>query len=324
MRRDCLRSVARCAAHRASRRPRIARQFTSQYGALVDEIEATKLADAWARANPSLARSALACPSKSARDQHSAPPLDGLEWYAGARGYDVPADGQARTHALRLLSHALTYPLTLALYIKKSLLQATCEPFLRIVVVGARAESSLPASVWAELSCALPQVGRWQLLLIGPQVVPTRRLSSTETVANLRIACRKTLLHRDDDLAVLFSNTFDEENAGDRAGIDIVALFNPGLGHPRLAHSWEDAMGSIYRARPRALLVTSFSQDDLDSDLHGLARALPHVEATDLKWLVMPERNVFSSRRHAVDPENYQHVTAANERAFVVEFPPPF
>lgn len=323
MQRASLCRVARCVAHHASRPARVARKFTSKSGALIDEIEATRLADAWARANPSLARSALACPSKLTRRKHSPPSLDGLEGYAGDRGYEIPADCPARTHALRLLSHALTYPLTLALYIKKSLLRAPCEPLLRIVIVGARAESSLPTSVWAELSCALPQVDRWQLLLIGPQVVATRRLSNNVTVGNLRIACRKTLLHREDDLAMLLSDTFDED-AEDRAGIDIVALFNPGLGHPRLAHSWEDAMGSIFRARPRALLVTSFSQDDLDSDLRGLAHALPQVEAPALRWLVMPERNVFSSRRHAVDPENYQHVTAANERAFVIEIPRQF
>lgn len=265
------------------------------------EIEATKLADDWARAHPSLSRAALQYPPAGTE----VPVLDSLESYVQARGFDVPSP-----HALRLLSHALTYPLTLASYVEKSM-TLDDRPALSVAVVGARAESSLPVAAWAEVGTALPTVSRWRLLLLGPQVVPTRRLAATVTAANVSIACRKASLGPGDDLAAMAAETFDTAEKG----VDVVALFNPGLGHPRHEDSWHGALAAIRRARPKALVVTSFSQRDLESDLWGLARFGPCPD-----WLVAPESNVFGSRRYVLDPEDETHATAANERAFVVRY----
>lgn len=98
--------------------------------------------------------------------------------------------------AKRFLSHILTYPLTLAAGLEEAgiaswgggtraaeeaapRVPATEPPRrpLSVVCIGARAEGSLPPSLWLEALFALPGVSHLDLHLVGPEVaVPPRQL----------------------------------------------------------------------------------------------------------------------------------------------------
>lgn len=86
----------------------------------------------------------------------------------------------SETPARRFLSHILTYPLTLASGLKAAGLDRHNR--LSVACVGARAESSLPASLWLETLIALPGVSHLKLHLLGPEVViPGRLPTAPET-----------------------------------------------------------------------------------------------------------------------------------------------
>lgn len=266
---------------------------------LLHGVADTLAADAWARSNPETARLALRRPPKGS----VAPNLNaGFESYVEERGFSLPNEEPSRSHALRLLSHALTYPLTLARCVQRS-------DRLRIAVLGARAESSMPLDAWAELTCALPS--RWHLLLMGPQVVPTRRLAGAIDTGDLVVACRRQALGETDDLGAIFNDALGDD---DPSPVDAVVLFHPGLGHLKHEAGWEGAMRSVVRAAPRALIITSFSERDQESDVAGLT----HLKIP-LRFAMDPQPNPFASRRVVLDPLDQTHVTTANARALVLE-----
>lgn len=96
--------------------------------------------------------------------------------------------------AKRFLSHLLTYPLTLAAGLTEAGVapwadtsaaaevgrRVNAEPSLRptlsVVCIGARAEGSLPPSLWLEAIFALPGVSHLDLSLVGPEVTIPRNL----------------------------------------------------------------------------------------------------------------------------------------------------
>lgn len=270
------------------------------------EVKATAAVYEWARANPEIAGPALRPPPLPARESRAIETADSIESFAVARGYDLPTIDKDRSYAIRLLSGALSYPLTLAKYAKQ--LGAKDGP-TRVAVLGARAESTLPMAAWAEVSALYPT--EWKILLLGTQVVPTRRLVETQTIGRVSVTCRRSSLVAEDDLNGIFAEAFDDDE-----GDLLVTLFNPGLGHPNHRESWREAAKAIERANPRGVLVTSFSQRDAASDLSGLDHLFP---PSSVKWIVRPELNSFGSAIHVLDPVDHDHVTAANERAFMVK-----
>ncbi|CAN0094638.1 unnamed protein product, partial [Sphacelaria rigidula] len=99
----------------------------------------------------------------------SPPPLP-LYPETQARRWSYPPDTPAR----RFLSHILTYPLTLAAGLEEA--AASQQDRLSVVCIGARAEGSLPPTLWLETLIALPEVRHLDLYLLGPEVAVPLRL----------------------------------------------------------------------------------------------------------------------------------------------------
>jgi len=283
--------------------------------------------DAWARANKDLAVAALRIPPPCAVGA-----LEDFEGYVTRRKFQLPPRAEDRRHALALLRHSLTYPLTLAAALAP-LCEAKKKKTLRVAIVGARAESSLPLSVWAEAGVASER--RWQLLMVGPQVAPSRRLGRPVSARDVSVVCRRASLTASDDLNALAREAFDDDDDDDddldedldEAPLDGVALFHPGLGHETLEAGWRGGLRSLVNARPRAVLVTSFSQADQRSDLAALDRFFADDDDDHAggkretpPFLVPPTLNPFRSGRPFIDPTTTDSTTlaVANERLFVL------
>ncbi|KAJ1446319.1 hypothetical protein M885DRAFT_547000 [Pelagophyceae sp. CCMP2097] len=259
----------------------------------------------WARANADAARALLQPPAYSAG---ASPDLTSLQAFLDARQWHVPDSDEARA----LVTQALTYPLTLAAHARElGLVDEAC-----IVVVGARAEASLPTPLWAELLVAVPSVRRWHVHFVGPDVSPGRRdgrVAARYGGSTLRLSAERVTVEAPADLDVPAAADGDSP-AGPRRRPDAIVLYNPGVGHHKLEAGWRRGIAAV-RASRLPLLLTSHSALDERRDLDALAACLGGAA---VPFAVRPHDNVFRSRKTFSDPEILRHVTAANARACVV------
>ena len=276
--------------------------------------ELTGAADAWARANVDVARKALAVPPLRAK---LSSPLVDFEAYVACRKFELPAQAEERQFALLLLRHLLTYPLTLAAAVKAAGIASNVTT--RAAVVGARAESSLPATVWAEV--AIASAFPWEILALGPQVVPSRRLNASVSTGDVELACRRRTLTAADDLRDICAEAFADDDLVEKKNVDVVALFHPGLGHEKHAAGWRGGLTAIFKAEPRAIVITSFSARDQASDLAALDTFFKET-GYDADVLVEPRLNAFPSGRAIVDPLDKTHIITPNERLMVLGVSP--
>jgi hypothetical protein len=223
-----------------------------------------------------------------------------LEEYLALRKWPHVDEPAAR----RLVSAALSFPLTLAHF--STLVASDCgrRAVTTATCIGARAEATLPTALWHELALA---TGRdWALEMVGPHVLPNSPPRSSGRVTLTSVAA---LYH---------------DVATGRPRPDLFCLFNPGMGQPEWAASWRPTV-RLALATGRPLLCTAFSQRDLDADvafLRDLEREDGGVGA--LEWIAEPAPNPFASRRRLVAPAPgasgaaSEHVVQTNWAAFVV------
>ncbi|KAJ0408670.1 hypothetical protein ATCC90586_007696 [Pythium insidiosum] len=90
---------------------------------------------------------------------------------------------------------------------------------------------------------------------------------------------------------------------------DAFVLFNPGIGHPRLEKLWRPTLEGLV-ATGKPLLLTSFSEKDLERDL----AALPQVQ-----FVVEPQLNAFGSLMYQLDPSDVFTPIQTNRHVMVVK-----
>jgi len=244
---------------------------------------------------------------------------------------------------LRILSHLLSYPMTLAHYLphlQKAAAAATtaagkkedaaaAAAAVHLAILGARAEASLPSAWWKELLCL--RRGHLHLHMIGPELP---RAAAKEGVAAgaagvaAAAAAEHVVLDAERELWLYKHHGLYHELASDvssslaasqpppvaaaaAAPAAAVVLYNPGWGHPALSAAWAPTLVKL-QAQKKPVLWTAHSQEDRDRDL-----ALLGMQDQRVEWLVGPERNPFASRKRLVDPLDAQHVLAANAYAGV-------
>lgn len=228
------------------------------------------MAAAWARAHPALARAALAVPAADRGSGGAAVrAASTLEQYLEARGW--PADVTAAPEAVELLSHTLTYPLTLARHLGR--LGGGSD----VLVLGARAEATLPLQWWAEIAPWLPAGGGARLRMLGPEIAAEGAAGAAGGVA-VEQRVRGAYPHP----------------AFPPSGHDAAVLFSPGLAHPKLRDGWVSALGAL-EASGAPVLVTGLGEADAAADAALLIGRGWSVDG--------PHANPFASRRADPNPE---------------------
>ena len=160
------------------------------------------------------------------------------------------AEAAARKAAVDLLTGGLTFPYTLA-SVGQRFGGGAGQP-VRICVVGARAEASMPLPMWREALC----LAGWSALrvdMVGPKVSETKA--------------------RDDDrgVSVVPEAALFHESALHRAHLsgselpDAFVLFNPGLGEPGWDRAWAPTVHALLALR-RPVLLTALSASDAEQD----------------------------------------------------------
>jgi splicing suppressor protein 51 len=178
----------------------------------------------WANKNADVARACLRVPPIS-KQTHFNSFTNFEEYWQESRKWDfssVKNSSHEREWAQRLVSHVLSAPLTLGYHFPSQ------TPSLRICVVGARAEATLPLDYWREILVASNMKNdsplTWGLDFVGPDVVAVQN--------------HVTLKHDTSSLTISWLHSGYLHDMTDKPLWDGFVLFNPGLGHDRLQQGW--------------------------------------------------------------------------------------
>jgi hypothetical protein len=206
---------------------------------------------------------------------HCTEEVTGMQDYLRQRGFELTTQSESR-----ILSSLTTFPLTVAHSLHKILARPDLSPTInlhglndiRICVVGARAESSLPVLWWRECLFSCPShITNISLVMQGPHLQgnnasnndkmaewkPSCDLNSVSSARSIRISllkkgnCPLHLHPRIEDIVI---------------GTDMFVLFNPGLGATEeLRKSWKETILLMLRTH-KPIVFTSHGEADMKRD----------------------------------------------------------
>ena len=231
-------------------------------------------------------------------------------WLATDEG-DAPAE----TARLQLMSKMLTYPLTLSSCLQSHCKGASKARELRIAVIGARAEATLPSKFWKEASVFLPAASNVHLYFVGPHV-PEEAQAYSSSFCNIDGDRVKYHFHFENALYHDSSaqERISEANACGSSDVHASAIaFNSGLSHERVRMSWLPTIEALTCAGIPAIF-TCFNVEDYRLDATYVASNLGWT--TD--WFFSSKKSANSIRRSSssskdVDPSRLSRaITAAS------------
>ncbi len=267
-------------------------------------------------------------PFLSARDES-------LTRYLKWRGWNINSilsehnlsDDSTSEAAIGLLSHPLTFPLTLA---RHWTTLSGNKQAVRLCCVGARAECTLPDKYWRELLIATltthDESDNTCIDFVGPDI-PTQLKSKTITLENdsmtsshrpireLSMNFHSSYLH-EVVLKILKSQPQSSTTTEQIKNVwDGFVLFNPGLGHPNLSKQWKHTLKFLI-GTGKPILFTAHSTTDAKRDQQVLENLL--ADCGDDR-IVQYAVNPYASRMEFVDPFAKNHVLSPNHSVFLLK-----
>jgi len=207
---------------------------------------------------------------------------DDMASQLGAASWLSQGGLEERETRTNLLSKLMTFPCTLACNSQGLGLEteAGVSRPVRVAVLGARAESTLPHLFWQQLGLLTGL--RWHLEFMGPHAglprQPYEELSAQRENVKVDFSCRMGLFHETHPQAELSWDAF--------------VFFNSGIGHPKEGERW-DATIKMLLGCGKPVLFTSFNGKDLDRDLAALKSAgirTSVIERANPMRSISPER----------------------------------
>ncbi|KAI1492494.1 PXA domain-containing protein [Biscogniauxia mediterranea] len=186
-------------------------------------------------------------------------------------------------------------------------------PPVRIFVLGARAESSLPRNVWVQLAHLFPR-GKFHLIFIGPESMANRddefplppRTPSNPFGAIVEDRVWPTMK---------ISTIVDYYHTLHKTGhfypydpyFDCFVMFHPGLGHPASSHEWAETVPLLLETKA-PILVTGYTQYDMERDIEWVNKTC----RGEFDMLMEPGENIFRSLRWDLNDLDPQDVSCGN------------
>jgi hypothetical protein len=238
--------------------------------------------------------------------------VDDMEKLLQARyGSLIDADQASEIKATkhRILSELLTCPLTLSFAINKIYAHLPWlmeKEHLSVLILGSRAESTLPMRWWTESLLTIMKDSKMKELSlqhIGPEINQQRHTALTSSsIAGRTIQTRHL---RDSQLAL--------HNRSDKypllLGCDLIVAFNPGFAaNHESVRSWKPTIELLMQTK-RPVLATAHSNADLRRDLAHLDKLSMLEDDSGLQlgdgcidMILEPCRNPFRSHQINHDP----------------------
>ena len=186
-------------------------------------------------------------------------------------------------------------------------------PPVRLFILGARAESSLPRDVWTQLAHLFPQA-KFHLVFIGPESMTNR---DNEFPLPPRTPTNPFGAVVEDRVwpTMKISTIVDYYHTIHKTGafhpydpyFDCFVLFHPGLGHPASSHEWEETIPMLLETKA-PILVTGYTQEDMKRDIDWVNKSC----AGEFDMLMEPGENTFRSLRWDLNDMDPQDVSAGN------------
>lgn len=212
-----------------------------------------------------------------------------------------------------IIHQLLTYPLTLSYGLRN--LFPTEDHFnhfeeLRVTVLGARAESSLPMQWWRHVLFLNPTVKRLSIRFIGPGLGVANNQRDISSQWKWTTGCGNSsqlnlfvdpshdscVLHEHHDAHQLLLQSH------------IFVLYNPGLGSSFLKSAWRPTVEMLLSSK-KPILCTALSNSDLNNDVTALQdiaarRSDDQDIGESFEMLLEPQKNPFLSTLVRQDEAN--------------------
>ncbi|KAL3494261.1 Oxysterol-binding protein-domain-containing protein [Aspergillus germanicus] len=186
-------------------------------------------------------------------------------------------------------------------------------PPVRIFILGARAESSLPRDVWLQLSHIFPR-SLINLIFIGPESMANRDeefplpertpenpfggIVEDRLGGQMKITTYVDYFHT--MYKAQYFQPFDPY-------LDCVVLFHPGLGHPASSHEWEETLPLLLETKV-PIITTGYTQWDMERDINWVREKC----AGEFDILLEPGENIFRSLRWDLNDLDPHDVSCGN------------
>ncbi|PHH91552.1 hypothetical protein CDD83_37 [Cordyceps sp. RAO-2017] len=186
-------------------------------------------------------------------------------------------------------------------------------PPVRLFVLGARAESSLPRAAWVQLAHLFPEA-RLHLIFIGPESMANRddefplpqRTPSNPfgTIVEDRVWYKMKI-----STIVDYYHTIHKTGyfAPYDPYFDCFVLFHPGLGHPASSHEWEETLPQLLETKI-PIISTGYTQFDLERDVEWVHK----TSKGEFDVLLEPGENRFRSLRWDLNDMDPQDISCGN------------
>jgi splicing suppressor protein 51 len=184
---------------------------------------------------------------------------------------------------------------------------------MRIFILGARGESSLPREVWLQLAYLFHRV-QFHLIFIGPESMINRDSEyplPERTARNPFGAVIEDQFSRSMKISTYvsyFDALYDAQQfAPFDVYFDVFMLFHPGLGHPSSSHEWRKTVSQLLETKC-PVLVTGYTPADMERDIEWLHKEV----GGEVDMLLEPGENRFRSLKWDVNDLDPQDVSAGN------------
>jgi mitochondrial splicing suppressor protein 51 len=187
-------------------------------------------------------------------------------------------------------------------------------PPVRIFVLGARAESSLPRDVWLQLAYMFPPRVSFHVIFIGPESMANR---DDEFPLPERTPLNPFGAIVEDRLGsqMKISTFVEYYHTLHKAGhfypydpyFDCFVLFHPGLGHPASSHEWEETLPLLLETKV-PIISTGYTEWDMQRDIEWVTRKAKN----EMDILLEPGENKFKSLRWDLNDLDPQDITCGN------------
>ncbi|KAL2038553.1 hypothetical protein N7G274_008600 [Stereocaulon virgatum] len=186
-------------------------------------------------------------------------------------------------------------------------------PPVRLFILGARAESSLPREVWLQLAYLFPRV-QFHLIFIGPESMANRDSEfplPERTPGNPFGAVIEDRIGHE----MKISTFVEYYHTLHQAGIfhpfdpyfDCFVLFHPGLGHPASAHEWQDTVPLLLETKV-PIISTGYTEWDLERDVEWTKERV----RGEMDILMEPGENKFRSLRWDLNDYDPSDISCGN------------
>lgn len=186
-------------------------------------------------------------------------------------------------------------------------------PPVRIFILGARAESSLPREVWIQLSHLFPRA-TFHLIFIGPEAMANRdeefplpeRTPSNPfgAIVEDRLSDKMKITTYVDYFHTLHEA---QQFAPYDPYFDCFMLYHPGLGHPASSHEWQQTIPQLLETKI-PIICTGYTDWDMKRDMEWVMDKCKG----EVDLLMDPGENRFRSLRWDMNDLDPQDISCGN------------